>query len=228
MHPDLKVLLVCSQQLIREGLRLLMQQDEDLTIVGVAPDVPSALDLALERRPDVTLVCLDSPSSAIFEGEQRLFLAKPVLPVVIIAPDPPITQVQAWVEAGALGVLPLSAEPEELFRILYAAGRGERTLHPALARRLIVHLAGAKTGPPHLSLTNLTSREREVLVHLAQGAGDKDIAQALFISVRTVQTHLAHIYEKLGVHSRTELTLLAIRAGWVELPAAEAYASTSP
>lgn len=223
-HPNLNVLIVCRQRLICEGLRLLVEQDEDVTVVGTALDVTTALGLVSRVRLDVVLVCVDPVAETTFDMAQHLILILdgPVLPIVVVAPDPPITQIQTWVEAGALGVLPLDAGADELFRILYAAGRGERTLHPALARRLIVHLAGAKIGPSPLSLADLTSREREVLVHLAQGAGDKDIAQALFISVRTVQTHLAHIYEKLGVHSRTEVALLAIREGWVELPAAEA------
>lgn len=228
-HPKLKVLIVCRQRLICEGLRLLVQQDEDITIAGTAPDAMAALKLALRVRPDIViLVCLDLSPGATLDVLQQLFDNKLILPIIIVALDPPITQVCTWVEAGVFGIIPLDAEPDELLRALYAAGRGERTLHPTLARRLIVHLAQTKSAPSRPAFNELTPREYEVLTLMAQGACDKDIAQSLFISVRTVQTHLAHIYEKLGVHSRTEAALLAIREGWVELPAAEAPSSISP
>lgn len=225
VHSELKVLIVCSQRLICEGLRLLVQQDEDITIIGTVPDAASALNLASRMRPDVVLVCLDLLTGITYEEGRALFVRKPMLPVIIVASDPPVTQVQAWVEAGALGVFPLDAEPDDLLRALYAANRGERTLHPMLACRLIVHLANARSDPAHLTCSELTLREWEVLMQLARGASDKDIAQTLFISVRTVQTHLAHIYEKLGVHSRTEAALLAVREGWVELQAADVSAA---
>ena len=247
VHPNLRVLIVCRQKLIREGLRLLAEQAEDVTVVGAVSGVKAALDLTSQICPEVALACLDPTAGAIYDEVQQLILNRPGLPVIVVAADPPVAQVQAWVEAGAFGVLPLDAEPDELLHALYAARRGQRTLHPTLARQLILHLADAhlcrtiptlpartcggagvgtgrcrQTGPSHYTLHDLTPREREVLAHLAQGACDKDIAQALFISVRTVQTHLAHIYEKLGVRSRTEAALLAVQEGWMQPSVAEA------
>lgn len=220
-HQILQVLIVCRQKLPREGLRLLVEQAEDVTVVGAVSGVKAALDLTSQTCPEVALACLDPAAGAIYDEVQQLILNRPGLPVIVVAADPPVAQVQAWVEAGAFGVLPLNAEPDELLRALYVARRGQRTLHPTLARQLILHLAGPQTGPSHSTLHDLTPREREVLAHLAQGACDKDIAQALFISVRTVQTHLAHTYEKLGVHSRTEAALLAVQEGWMPPSVAE-------
>lgn len=121
---------------------------------------------------------------------------------------------QQALACGAAGYLPLDANLDQLLWAVNNVANGELTLHPTIMRALASHLAHGENGDTRPILDDLSSREQEVLSCVVQGLSDRDIAQALFVSVRTVQAHLAHIYTKLGVHSRTEAAVLAVRAGW--------------
>lgn len=121
---------------------------------------------------------------------------------------------QAALLAGATGYLPLNADSDELVHAIVTTARGELTLHREILPALFIYLADQTPASIKPKLDVLSSRQQQVLACLARGLSDRDIAQELFISVRTVQTHLAHIYGKLDVHSRTEAAVLAVDAGW--------------
>lgn len=214
-RQQLRILIVCPHKLALEGLRLLLARDEDLYIVGLTADVDQALALLLRLQPDVVISSDSTASQDCASGVQRLRAARPDIPVLVVSPDTRPERVQAALAAGAIGYLPLDADPDELVRAVHTVGRGELTLHPAIVPGLVARLAGHATKEPGPSLKDFTAREREVLTYLARGLSDRDIAQALFISVRTVQSHLANIYEKLGIHSRTEAAVIAVREGWL-------------
>lgn len=208
-----RVFIICPYPLVCEGLRLLLGQDEDAHVVGIAADAHAALVSLSHLRPDVILIVSVADEGCV-TAVRILKADRPGLSLLILSADTRPEQVQAALSAGAAGYLPFSAHPDELIRAILTAGRGEVTLHPAIVPPLLVYLAGQTQGDNNPDLRALSPRQQEALACLARGLSDRDIAQELFISVRTVQTHLTNIYAKLGVHSRTEAAVLAVRAGW--------------
>ncbi len=146
---------------------------------------------------------------------EQVKLGNPDLPILVISPDITSESVQAVLEAGAMGYLSIDVSQDELVRGVYAISHGEIFLEAPILVNLLSRLIASSSAETSLRQEDFSPREQEVLVCLARGMSDRDMAQALFISVRTVQTHLAHIYEKMGVHSRTEAALMAVHAGWL-------------
>lgn len=216
-RPDSKenrVLIVCPHRLILEGLEYLFSQEEDLRLVGLLADVSEALAFLSRLRPDVVLLVSTVSYPNCADAVRRLKTIDPHLPVLLISSDIRPEGVQATLTAGANGFLPLDISQDELVRAVYTVCRGELVLHPSVMLGLLSYLADQPAEAAMLNLEDFSPREQEVLACLARGLSDRDIAQQLFISVRTVQTHLAHIYGKLGVHSRVEAALTAVQAGW--------------
>jgi DNA-binding NarL/FixJ family response regulator len=129
----------------------------------------------------------------------------------VISPHVENARVQMALTAGATGYLPLGVDMDELVRVLYTVSRGELTLHPSLLPAILQQLESEPGKPVMATPDDLTQRELDILSALSRGLTDREIAQQLYISVRTVQSHLAHIYEKLHVHSRTEAALFAVQ-----------------
>lgn len=218
MQKDCSVLLICPHPLIREGLGLLFSQDEDLRLVGLTTDADAALKILEQQRPDVIVVAYASGFQEGIPAIGHLKANHPGLPILVISPILDHETVQSALTAGVTGYLPIDISQDELVRGIYALRRGEIFLDSSVVVNLLSHLIEL---PSHQELRfrqeDFSHREREVLTCLVRGMSDQDIAQRLFISVRTVQTHLAHIYNKMSVHSRTEAALLAVRAGWPSL-----------
>jgi DNA-binding NarL/FixJ family response regulator len=194
---------------VREGLRALLAQDEDFAVSAAADG-----SLADQTPPNVIVCCTDMPDEV--RGLRARWPQAGLLVVADLSP----AAAGRLTKLGALGLFPLSAEPDELIWAVHSVAQGRLTLHPTALRALVAHLAatGSTPLPPPVQLT---ARERDVLRYLTLGASDKDIAQQLYLSVRTVQSHLVHLYHKLGVHSRTEAALTAIRAGWFDETSAD-------
>jgi len=190
----------------------MLADEEELEVVGVTMDVGEALDLITEAQPDVLILSPDGESYC--DSIQRLKSAWPDLPVLVVSSKILPENIQADLQAGATGYLPMDATVDELVRAVYTVGRGERTIHPTILLELLSYLSNQETESEGTDLEDLSPREQEVLSHLARGLNDRDIAQELFISVRTVQTHLSRIYTKLGVHSRIAAALIAVQGGW--------------
>jgi DNA-binding NarL/FixJ family response regulator len=212
MQP--RVLLVCPQALLREGLQLLLAQDEDLRVVGAVANTIQVCREILHTQPDVVLAVFGGATESCPAMVEHIKANRPGFPVLVISPDISPSQVQAVLAAGATGYLPLDVHVDELIYAINTVSRGEMALHPTVVVALLSYLARQTAENPPPDLYDFSPREREVLACLTRGLSDRDIAQQLFISVRTVQTHLAHIYAKLSVHSRTEAALIAVRAGW--------------
>jgi DNA-binding NarL/FixJ family response regulator len=205
--------------LVCEGLRLMIADDEDLEVVGIAQDVDEAIYLISQTQPDV--IILSPFENDCISSIKCLQSDRPSLSVLVVVPRIHPAHVQAVLQAGATGVLTMDATIDELLRAVYTVGRGELTIHPTIVRELLPYLSDKKTESPHPRLEDLSPREQEVLSYLTRGLSDRDIAQALFISVRTVQTHLSHIYAKLEVHSRIEAALIAVQEGWFSAPGSD-------
>jgi DNA-binding NarL/FixJ family response regulator len=217
LNRKLQLFIICSQLLAREGLVLLTQQDEDLQVVGDAADDAAGVAGVAELHPDVVIVAdgWGGEECSCANIVKKIKADQPHIPILVISPHVENTRVQMALAAGATGYLPMGVDMDELVRVLYTVSRGELTLHPSLLPAILQQLEAEPGKPIATSPDDLTQRELSIISALSRGLTDREIAQQLFISVRTVQSHLAHIYEKLHVHSRTEAALIAVQHGLV-------------
>lgn len=205
----IRVLLVDDHTVVRQGLRMFLSLDAELTIVGEAVNGADALQKAHELKPDVILMDLMMP---VMDGIAAIGILRRDLPdIEVIALTSVLEDAAVFsaMRAGATGYLLKDTEAEELCRAIKAAAAGQVQLSPQAAARLLREV------PAPDSPEKLTERETEVLRLLAQGLSNKEIAAALTIGEKTVKTHVSNILAKLGVVSRTQAALYAARIGLV-------------
>lgn len=203
------LLIVDDHSVVRQGLRMFLSADPDLEIVGEARDGAQAVRLAHQLHPDVVLMDLRMPGMDGISATATIRRELPDTEVVALTSVLEDISVVEAVRAGAIGYLLKDTEAPELRRAIKAAAAGQVQLSPEAAARLMREIANDTNPQP------LTDRERDVLVLLAQGSSNKDIAKQLTIGEQTVKTHIGHILSKLGVSSRTQAALYAVRAGLV-------------
>ncbi len=216
----IRIMLVEDHILVREGTRELLEREEDLEVVAEAGDGEEAVRLAEVHRPDIIVMDVAMPRLNGIEATKRIKAANPSTAVLVLTAYDYDQYVFAFLEAGAAGYLLKDVSTTELIRAIRAVHAGESVLHPAVARKVIdyfAHRAGRKPHDEQTPEEELTQREMEVLRLAAKGMTNREIARALTISVRTVQVHLSNIFSKLGVGSRTEAVLHALRKGWLSL-----------
>lgn len=207
------VVVVDDHAVVRRGLTAFLRDTPDIRVTGEADDGRAALDLldrlaVTGRPPDVLLVDLRMPGLDGI-GATRLVAERfPGVRVVVLTSFGEIERVNAALAAGAAGYVLKDAEPEEITAAVRAAAAGEVYLDPLVARRLTQRLVAPAAG-----LSALTGREREVLALVATGCSNQQIADRLFISERTARTHLSNVLAKLGLTSRTQAALVAVREG---------------
>jgi DNA-binding NarL/FixJ family response regulator len=206
----IQVLIADDHSVVRQGLRMFLETDGELQIVGEARDGAEAVQLARRLRPDVVLMDLIMP---VMDGINAIKAIRRELPdtevVALTSVLEDATVVEA-IRAGAIGYLLKDTEAHELRRAIKAASAGQVQLSPQAAARLLREVRTPESSPEPL-----TERETEVLRLLGQGKSNKEIAQALTIADQTVKTHVSHVLDKLGVPSRTQAALYAIRTGLV-------------
>ncbi len=205
-----RIIILAEATLPRLAWAALLERQPGLVVVGTAVHLDDVLTLPPTDAD--TAVLLDLPH---MQPDQlvRLAQAMPTYGLLCLVDTYDLSPIVALLQAGATGVLSRDATVPELARALIAVGRGEMVLPPSLAVRALTALArGEATQSRHPE--TLTDRERDVLALLAQGLTNKDIAQSLFLSVRTIEAHLRHIYGKLNVGSRTEAVLWAVQHGF--------------
>jgi DNA-binding NarL/FixJ family response regulator len=207
-----RVLLVDDHALLRAGMARLLDLAADLTVVGSAGGGAQALEMAAALRPDVVLMDLSMPGMSGVEATRRLLAARPETAVLVLTSfgDPDL--VLDALDAGAVGYLLKDAEPDGLVGAVRAAARGESPLDPRVARVVLA----SRSRPVPASV--LSGREKEVLVLVAEGLANKQIARALGIAERTVKAHLTSIFSQIGVTDRTSAALWAHRRGLVGAP----------
>lgn len=207
----IRVVIAEDHEMVRAGLEELLGNADDIQVVGTAGDGERAVELVNETEPDVVLCDLSMPRMDGPTAMRRMLAARPETRVVVLTAFSERTRVLGAIDAGAVGYLLKDAPPDELFGAVRAAARGEAPLAPKAAEALLTERAAQRT-------VDLSEREREVLVALAEGLPNKLIARRLEISEKTVKAHLTRIYERIGVTDRTQAVLWAQRNGMVEQP----------
>jgi DNA-binding NarL/FixJ family response regulator len=213
-------MLVEDHILVREGTRELLDQEEDLHVVAEAGDGEEAVRLAADQKPDVVIMDIAMPKLNGLEATKRIKAMNPTTAVLVLTAYDDDQYIFAFLEVGAAGYLLKDVSTEDLLRAIREVHAGESVLHPAVARKVIDHFSHpskARSKQKKGALEELTSREMEALTLAAKGMTNREIADRLTISVRTVQVHLSNIFSKLGVGSRTEAVLYALRQGWITL-----------
>jgi len=210
---SIRVLVVDDHAVVRSGLRRVLDAEVDIETVAEANNAERAVFEALEHKPDVVLLDVVMPGKSGIEGMPALLQAVPEAKVLVLSMQDDPRYVREAFEAGASGYVLKEAADTEVVDAVRAVAAGERYVHPTLGARLIA--ADAEERKKAAS-DPLSDREREVLQLLALGHTNQEIAAQLYISVRTAETHRAHIMQKLGLASRAELVRYALDHGLIE------------
>lgn len=214
--PRTQLLIVDDHPLFRQGVRLFLETNSDLELIGEAANGQEALDFLEQKRADVVLLDLQMPGLDGIETTKRIADCHPQVKVLILTSFGSWNKVYAALKNGAAGYILKDAEPEQLAAAIRAVAAGGNYLGAQTAAELLEHVD--RPGKPEASELPepLSSRETEVLALLARGLGNREIAESLFISEKTVKTHVANILQKLNVKSRTQAALYAMRENLVE------------
>jgi len=203
---------------VREGTRELIQHEEDMEVVGEAGNGAEAVELAPRTKPDVIIMDITMPTMNGIEATKLIKANLPSTAILILTAYDNDQYVSALLEAGAAGYLLKNIKGKELIDAVRAVHAGESVLHPKIARKVLNRFAVSGTKTEEVaSLDLLSEREMEVLKYAAKGLSNRDIAEQLFLSIRTVQAHLGNIFNKLDVGSRTEAILYGLKKGWFSI-----------
>jgi DNA-binding NarL/FixJ family response regulator len=214
----IRVLVADDHPVVREGLSAIVDMEDDITVVGQARDGAEALRQTRQLRPSVVLMDLKMPNVDGVAAIERIRAELPDTHVLVLTTYADEEYIMAGIRAGARGYLLKDASPDELVRAIRVVARGESLLQPTVAARVLDKLGEMMTAGESLPSepapdTHLTAREREVLFLLAGGARTRDVAESLFISERTVKTHVANAMQKLDANTRAEAVAKAIQLG---------------
>jgi two-component system response regulator NreC len=209
-----KLLLVDDHTVIRSGLRMLLDNEDDVEIIAEAGTAEEALDKAVEHEPDVVVMDIGLPDASGIDVAASIKERLPGVAIVALTIHEDEEYFFKMLEAGASGYVPKRAAPEELLKAIRTAAQGQVYLYPTLADLLVKdYLSQDEEERTTRNMDGLTPREQEVLTHLAEGLNNPEIGDLLGISPKTVARHRENIMRKLNLHSRTELVKYAIRKG---------------
>ena len=214
----IRILIVDDQALIRSGLKMILDAEADMTVVGQAADGREAIESAHRLRPDVILMDVRMPVMDGIDATRKLVGSglNPDPSVLILTTFDLDEYVYAAIRAGASGFLLKDAPPDDLIRAIRVVAGGEALLAPSVTRRLIEEFAARPTAETHPEgMDDLTEREIEVLRSLATGLSNAEIADALYVSEATVKTHVSHILTKLNLRDRVQAVVVAYESGLV-------------
>jgi DNA-binding NarL/FixJ family response regulator len=213
----IRVLVADDHHLVRTGFRVILEIEEDIEVIGEASDGAQAVDLAASARPDVVLMDVEMPGVDGLEATRRIVAADAGPAVLILTTFDRDDYLFAALQAGASGFLLKNGTPEALIDAVRVIARGDALLAPEITRRVIATFTrpGAAARADGRRLSELTPREHEVLVLLAGGATNAEIAAALFLGEATVKTHVSRVLAKLGVRDRTQAVVFAYEHGVV-------------
>lgn len=212
----IRVVIAEDHAVVREGTRQILASDPGIQVVGEAEDGQRALDLAEELNPDVLVLDLRLPKITGIEVARRLQTRAPGTRILVLSAYDDDDYVFAAMEAGAAGYLLKTAHGDEVVSAIHSIARGEVVLQSAIASKFLRGHGSDRSGGDYEE--KLTDREMEILRLAALGLRNKEIADRLHLSQRTVEGHLSHVFTKLNVGSRTEAILHAASRGWLVLP----------
>jgi len=212
----IRVLLADDHELFRQGIRRLLESTPDIEIVGEAATGRETVGLVEDLAPDIVLLDIAMPELSGIDAARVIKTASPRTGIIMLTVHADEEFLFEAIKAGAMGYLLKDASSEELFRAIRVVHGGEGLLAPSMAAKVIREFARSPERPDlALVTTPLTAREVEILQHVASGLANKEIAQRLAISERTVKNHLSNIMAKLHVNSRTQAAVYALRSGLV-------------
>lgn len=215
---NIKILIADDHAVVREGTRQILEQEADINVVAEAGDGEEAVRLAGNYKPDVAIIDIAMPKLDGIEATKQIKALYPNIAILILTAYDDDQFVFNFLEAGAAGYLLKSVRGRELIDAVRALYAGESVLHPAIARKVLNRFATISGKPRGRKPSELLSkREIEVLRLATRGLSNQVIADELCLSLRTVQAHLSHIFNKLQVSSRTEAVVRALKEGWATL-----------
>lgn len=217
MTDPVRVLLVDDHAILREGIRLILEAQPDLEVIGEAATGREALALVASRHPNVVLMDLTMPDLNGMDATVAIKRQYPAVQVLVLTMHDSDEYFFRLLQAGASGYLLKGGGKNDLLTAVRAVAAGGVFLHPSLAKRLVGDYLRRVAVGEEVSQDKLTGREEEVLRQIGDGRTSREIAEALFLSPNTVERHRANIMAKLGLHSRVDLIKYAIRRGIVEL-----------
>jgi DNA-binding NarL/FixJ family response regulator len=220
-RPSVRVLLVDDQAMVRAGLRMIIESEPDLVVVGEAGDGVDGVDLAERASPDVVLMDVRMPRLDGIDACARVRQRVPAAGVLMLTTFDLDDYVYASLRAGASGFLLKDAPPEQLIDAIRAVARGDSVLAPSVTRLLIDEIArrpaadDPATAAARAALAELTEREREVMLLVAKGRSNQEIAAELYLGEATVKTHVGRVLAKLGLRDRVQVVVAAYETGLV-------------
>jgi len=213
----IRVAVVDDQRLFTKGISGLLEMLAGVEVVGVAYDGEEALALCRKEEPDVVLMDISMPKMDGISATREIKDLLPQSAVVILTGHEEDEHVFEGIKAGAQGYLLKDSEPEDLWRAIHTVYTGDTIIAPELAQKMLNTFEGAKPGGGTNLAPPLTQRELEVIKALAQGMSDRQIAQSLAISEKTVRNHTSNIYRKLHIFDRTQAVIYAVREGVIDV-----------
>ncbi len=218
MSDEIRLLLADDHAVVRSGLRLLLEAQPGMRIVGEAANGADAIGRTAELRPDVVLMDIEMPGMNGIEATRRIKAESPATAVLALTMYEDDQYFFEMLQAGAAGYVPKRAAPDELVSAIRAVSRGEVFLYPSLAGRLVQdYLQRREVAEQEPPADELTPREQEVLTLIAQGLSNGEIGEQLVISAKTVDRHRENIMRKQNLHNRVDLVKYALRKGLIDL-----------
>lgn len=208
----IRVLICDDHSIVRSGIRALLELEEDIEVIGEAANGREAVEMSAELNPDVVLMDIAMPLMDGLEATRRIYKANNKTKILILTQYDNKEYALSSIKAGAAGCVPKKAGPTELVSAIHSVFQGDAFLHPSMAKWMVKDYLQRVDEDPYDSLSE---REREVLRLVAEGRSNRDIANLLCISIKTVLGHRERIMAKLDVHSRTDLIKYAIRKGLI-------------
>jgi DNA-binding NarL/FixJ family response regulator len=209
----IRILIADDHPFFRDGLRVLVEATPDTELVGEATDGDEVVTLATELKPDVILMDLRMPGLGGIEATRKVLEEIPETGILVVTMVEDDDSVFAAMRAGARGYLLKGADRDEMLLAIRAVAHGEAVFGPGIARRLIQYFSSPRAGPSRSIFPELTDREREILDLVAAGRNNQEIAESLYLSLKTVRNYVSNIFTKLQVSDRAQAVVRAREAG---------------